>query len=298
MFDSVFASMFVLFELMSCWSLIPLTPLFKRIPILRFLFVFFYIFAAWALLAVMTGVVSEKMIAVREQINSEEKMDSHKKGTLDADALLGKFRKADGDNSGEITHDEFDKLVGDAETMRQLMLHGNVNAQDLQDLFDWLDSDKNGAITIKEFVEGFRWLNEEVTPKSFVKLQEKLSSDLRLVEDKIVTHIHDRFDRLLSTLRQPLRKINAVTTQVQRLDATCSEMSNLLRERRKSRLTREGLAEAERRLSARIDALLEAIDTLAHLQKAGLVKAVDSQDVAQPMVKTASLQDGSRGFAV
>jgi len=298
LFHSVFGSMFVLFELMSCWSLIPLTPLFKRIPILKLLFVLFYIFAAWALLAVMTGVVSEKMIAVREQINSDEKMDSHKKGTLDADALLGKFRKADGDNSGEITHDEFDQLVGDAETMRLLMLHGNVNAQDLQDLFDWLDSDKNGTITVKEFVEGFRWLNEEVTPKSFVKLQEKLSSDLRLVEDKIVTHIHDRFDRLLSTLRQPLRKINAVTTQVQRLDATCSEMSNLLRERRKTRLTREGLAEAERRLSARIDALLEAIDTLAHLQKAGLVRAVATQDVAQPMVGAAALKDGSRGFAV
>merc|ERR1711865_1083694 len=115
--------------------------------------------------------------------------------------------------------------MGDAETMRVLMHHANVNAQDLQDLFNWLDSDKDGSISIKEFVEGFRWLNDVVSPKSFVKLQEYLSSDLRLVEAQMVKSIEERFDRLISAVKQPLRKINAVTTQVQRLDATCSEMN-------------------------------------------------------------------------
>lgn len=301
MFHSVFSSMFVLFELMSCWSLIPLTPLFKRLPILKLFFVLFYIFAAWALLAVMTGVVSEKMIAVREKINTEEK-DSHGGRTLDSSKLLEKFNKVDVDNSLSISQDEFDIMVGDAETMRLLMQHANVNAQDLQDLFAWLDSDKDGEISVKEFVEGFRWLSETVTPKSFVKLQEKLSSDLRIIETRLVEFINDRFERLISAVRQPLRKINAVTTQVQRLDATCSEMSQLLRERGGSRLTREGLAEAERRLSGRIDALMEAVETLAHLQHAGLVKTAKPDYGATPnsrkFVSVKAMTDGSRGFTV
>lgn len=297
MFHSVFSSMFVLFELMSCWSLIPLTPLFQRLPILKLLFVLFYIFSAWALLAVMTGVVSEKMIAVREQINTEEKNSStqHK---LDNEKLLEKFHKADSDNNLTINKAEFDGMMGDAESMRLLMQHANVNAQDLQDLFQWLDADKDGDISLKEFVEGFKWLNESVTPKSFVKLQEKLSSDLRLVEAKLVDFINDRFNKLISAVRQPLRKINAVTTQVQRLDASCSEMSQILRERAKTRLTRAGLAEAERRISARIDALLEAVETISKLQKNGLVTLKKADPMEVPKVRSASLVDGSRGFAV
>lgn len=295
MFHSVFGSMFVLFELMSCWSLIPLTPLFTRLPILKLLFVIFYIFSAWALLAVMTGVVSEKMIAVREQINIDEK-DSNKKGAIDNEALMKQFRKVDVNNDGCITQEEFDTLMADAEAMRLLMTYANVNAQDLQDLFEWLDSDKDETISVKEFVEGFRWLNETVTPKSFVKLQEKLSSDLRLVEVRLVHFINERFDALIQSVKLPLRKINAVTTQVQRLDATCSEMSQLLRERGRVQLTRQGLAEAERRIGGRIDALLEAVETLAMLQKEGRVTLENKS--AGPAVRSSTFFDGSRGFAL
>jgi len=297
MFHSVFSSMFVLFELMSCWSLIPLAPLFTRMPILRLIFVLFYIFSAWALLAVMTGVVSEKMIAVREQITADE--DSHKKGNLNVADIEAKFQKADRDNSLVMTKMEFDTMMGDAETMRELMQHANVNAQDLQDLFTWLDADKDGSISIKEFVEGFRWLNDNVSPKSFVKLQEYLSSDLRVVEVQMVQFINERFDRVIAAVRKPLRKINAVSTQVQRLDATCNDMSNHLKERRHTRLTRQGLAEAERRISGRLDALLTAVETLANLQKEGLLTTVDApappgkQDAAK---FRASLTDGTRGF--
>jgi len=272
MFHNVPDSMFVLFELMSCWSLIPLTPLFERLPIFKLLFVLFYIFAAWALLAVMTGVVSEKMIAVREQITSEEK-DSHKKTNyVDLQMLNAKFRQADSNNDIAISREEFNAMLGDATTMRSLMHMSNVNAQDLAELFEWLDSDKDGHISATEFIDGFRWLNEQVSPKSFVKLQEKLSADLRGLEVRLVAFINDRFDKLITAVRAPLRKINAVTTQVQRLDSTCSEMSQLLRQRSKVRLTRAGLAEVEKRLSARIDALGEAVEQLAELQAAGLVK--------------------------
>ncbi|CAE7235260.1 SLC4A10 [Symbiodinium sp. CCMP2592] len=66
MFDGVMPSMFVLFESITCWSLMGFTPLFRMSPGSRFVAVIFYIFANWGLLAVMTGVVSEKMMATKE----------------------------------------------------------------------------------------------------------------------------------------------------------------------------------------------------------------------------------------
>jgi len=218
----------------------------------------------------MTGVVSEKMIAVREAVTSEERQGAVGKG-MAVSVLIEKFHQADLDKSGNMSMAEFQEMAADAETMRQLMLHANVGAQDLQDLFEWLDHNKDGEISIREFLEGFSWLNEPVSPKSFVKLQEKLCADLHKLEVLAVSYINERFDRLIQSVRQPLRKINAVTAQLNRLDSTCAEMSRLLGERTKTRLTREGLAECERRLTARIDALVEAVDVIDNLHAKGFL---------------------------
>merc|ERR1719287_17002 len=67
MFATVPQSMFSLFGTMTSWSLLKFVPLFEPYPVLQPLFVLFYIYSAWALLAVMTGVVSENLIAIRDQ---------------------------------------------------------------------------------------------------------------------------------------------------------------------------------------------------------------------------------------
>merc|ERR1719311_987009 len=72
MFQTVPDSMFTLFGTMTSWSLLKFVPLFNELPVLRPLFVLFYIYSAWALLAVMTGVVSENLIAIREQMLRED----------------------------------------------------------------------------------------------------------------------------------------------------------------------------------------------------------------------------------
>merc|ERR1719181_1964941 len=111
MFRSVSSSLFALFGTMSSWSLTKLVPLFKEVPGFKVFFVVFYIYSAWALLAVMTGVVSENMIAIREQMLREEakKDDMRKEHILH---FLGDlFRKADSDNSGQISRDEFDMML-------------------------------------------------------------------------------------------------------------------------------------------------------------------------------------------
>merc|ERR1719399_1398046 len=74
MFRDVKTSMFYLFETMTSWTLVPLIPLFQIAPVTRLLFVMFYIYAGWTLLAVMTGVVSFNMIALRAQITREDEV--------------------------------------------------------------------------------------------------------------------------------------------------------------------------------------------------------------------------------
>merc|ERR1712166_528406 len=100
MFRSVKTSLFALFGTMSSWSLNVLEPLFIVVPGFRLFFVIFYIYSAWALLAVMTGVVSENMIAIREQMLREDGMKEEMKKEHLLHFLGDLFQKADSDGDG------------------------------------------------------------------------------------------------------------------------------------------------------------------------------------------------------
>lgn len=287
LFQSVFSSMFVLFESMSCWSLMRFAPLFERMPGLKLAGVLFYIFAAWALLAVMTGVVSEKMIAAREKINSEAMDRANERSGMAMQVIENLFHRADADGSGEISREEFNTMLMWTDITKQLMEHTTINAQDLNELFEWLDHDKDGMVSIKEFMDGFRWLNDTISPKSFLKLQEEAAVDIRNLEKTLVGFANARFDALIGAVLKPLRKIHAVTEQIQRLelqlcmggggfggkapgaetlDSLCADL------KRHGPPTREALEEFERRISKRLDKLLEMVDRLDRLQAKGLVR--------------------------
>merc|ERR1712113_810504 len=111
MFLTVEESMFTLFGTMSSWSLLKFVPLFKEMPILRPLFVLFYVYSAWALLAVMTGVVSENMIAIREQMEKEDQQRDELRKMMVSKALTDLFRQADTDHSGSVSREEFDAML-------------------------------------------------------------------------------------------------------------------------------------------------------------------------------------------
>mmetsp|Transcript_81416 Transcript_81416/g.174283 ORF Transcript_81416/g.174283 Transcript_81416/m.174283 type:complete len:554 (+) Transcript_81416:3-1664(+) len=280
LFTSVSLSMFTLFEMMSCWSLMRFVPLFEKMPIVRLLAVLFYILTAWALLAVMTGVVNEKMIAVRETLKTEELAREEEHSRLAAEALQELFEKADNDESGAVTREEFSVMLRCTDITRRLMEHSQgMTGEDLGELFDWLDRDKDGVVDIDEFMTGFKFLNDNISPKVFLRLQEEASQDLKSLEKKLVTFINQRFDDLIASVRQPLRKIHAVAEQIQRFDEALSAWRSLLAEvsaqhleEAKGRTTRAGLAETELRLSRRIDKLAEALKTLGKLQEEGLLQ--------------------------
>merc|ERR1719296_291118 len=93
-------SLSTLFGTMSSWSLMKFVPLFDEVPLLRPVFVLFYIYSAWALLAVMTGVVSENMISIRDQLMKEGEERDEMRKTLITKFLLELFQEADVDNDG------------------------------------------------------------------------------------------------------------------------------------------------------------------------------------------------------
>merc|ERR1719356_2117761 len=102
------------------------------------------------------------------------------------------FREADADRSGTVSKGEFDAMLRSQTITRKIVQNTHLKVQDLQDLFEWLDHDGSGLITIDEFMTGFKWVNEPLRAKSLVKLQERLNSDLKSLETTVTDTLESR----------------------------------------------------------------------------------------------------------
>jgi len=228
MFLSVPDSMFTLFGTISSWSLLKFVPLFEESPIFKPIFVLFYVYSAWALLAVMTGVVSENMMAIREQMVKEDEQREEMRKTMITNMLLEVFREADADLSGTVSRLEFEAMLRSPSITSKITKNTHLKVQDLQDLFDWLDHDGGGTITIDEFMAGFKWVNEPLRAKSLVKLQERLLSDLYTLEKETSKNVGERVSQVHKLVSAPLRKVHAITEQMQSLDVQFSRLRSTL----------------------------------------------------------------------
>jgi len=256
MFTSVEDSMFTLFGALTSWNLLKFVPLFGSMPVLKPMFVIFYVYSAWALLAVMTGVVSENMIAIREQMVKEDEAREELRRTMIAKTLNELFLAVDEDKSGTISRQEFEHLINSPVLVRKIERNSHLKMQDLQDLFEWLDRDCSGNISHEEFMKGFTRINEPLRAKTLMNVQERLNQDIRRMANRISQTLENRVAEVESLVTAPLRKVHAITEQMQTLDVHFTGMRGSTIHDDVGMPTREEIREVEIRLSEKLSRLL------------------------------------------
>lgn len=288
LFQTVPDSMFALFGSMSSWSLLYMSPMFEDSPFLKPVFVLFYVYSAWALLAVMTGVVSENMISIREQMTREDDEKENIKKRMIQDLLRDLFHQADEDGSGQVSREEFDTMLRSPEFVKKVTKQSHIRVQDLLDLFEWIDRDASGTITIDEFMQGIKWLNEPLGAKSLVKLQESLAGDLRTLEKDIMSDLDHIFVELGKVVAQPLRKVHAITEQMQNLDLGFRDLRSGIEDRSIDRSSEEALAAMDARLTAKLNELLHTLDDLEGKERGNYGSIASSSQSDQRQLATSS----------
>merc|ERR1719464_1170979 len=111
-------------------------------------------------------------------------------------ALMDLFREADADNSGEVSREEFDDMLRSPELIRKITRNTHMKPSDLVDLFEWLDHEGEGNVTVTDFMQGFKWMNELLRAKSLVKLQERIANDLQRLERNVAKVVEERVDEV------------------------------------------------------------------------------------------------------
>merc|ERR1712137_1330661 len=251
MFRSISASLFALFGTMSSWSLVKLVPLFKQVPLFRLFFVVFYIYSSWALLAVMTGVVSENMIAIRDQMVKEDARKEELRQEHVILLLKDLFQKADIDRSGQISRDEFNWMLSSPALVKKLGKFSKIDVKDLAELFSWIDNDGSGSINQEEFLEAFKWISQPLRAKSLVRLFQRLVDDIRHIKKNVIKRIEDKAEEVNNLMGEPLRKVHAICELMQSLDTNFGNVLQAVQEPR-TVPTEQELVEVEQRLTEKL----------------------------------------------
>ena len=113
----------------------------------------------------------------------------------------------------------------------------DIKIQDLEDMWQWIDTDKSGSVTIVEFFEGFEMLNEPFRQKTLLKaahskflgtlgtrdprpkhrtlqVQERISGEIQITSKRLLELAMESLDACCHSIYTPMNKIHAVLEQV------------------------------------------------------------------------------------
>lgn len=170
MFATLGDSMFALFALMNGHQWHRIIPILDMLPWTKLLFVTFTICGSWALLSVMTGVVSDHILSQREKHLLEDKEERDERRERLHISLSMIFAAADKDGSGRLTRDEFVEILNSPYQAQRLLMATNAPLKEIAMIFDWLDVEGLGTVSFAEFCEGLDCMKEKVTGRRLLNI--------------------------------------------------------------------------------------------------------------------------------
>eukprot|EP00811_Abedinium_folium_P026081 NODE_3790_length_1985_cov_12.503229.p1 GENE.NODE_3790_length_1985_cov_12.503229~~NODE_3790_length_1985_cov_12.503229.p1 ORF type:complete len:577 (-),score=150.81 NODE_3790_length_1985_cov_12.503229:253-1902(-) len=176
LFSSVPQSMFHLFRLMN--GLSPVQCLLSTSSI-RMLYMLFMVLSNWAMLAILTGVVSDNMIiATQESARIDAATEREEVKTRSRMQLQDVFVTLDKDRNGKLSAGEFKMLMNSEDLRDALCEASGLTARDLSDLFEFFSNPgANGEsfIDYHNFIEKLQCESKDVSERSVFRVEKQLT---------------------------------------------------------------------------------------------------------------------------
>jgi len=170
--------MFVLFKAMN-GDTESLLPLFHALPLSKLGFVVYMVVSSWAILSILTAVVSENMIKANEQRRNElDEEREYTKVNEVREYLAQLFADADRDKNNYIGPEEFKSMMDDASTSSDLTEKTGLQRKDLEQIFTFM-LDRSGRVSREVFIAALQNESRIVTERSVFRLEKRLL-DLQL----------------------------------------------------------------------------------------------------------------------
>lgn len=214
-FDSVPRSLFSLFRLMNGDTTI-VAPICANV-VGQLLFIGFMVLSNWAILAILTSVVSDNMITASARTLGE---DEDKKRQVDNDKaerrLMTLFREIDTDGSGAISEREWEGLIEDPGLRHELLDASSCELKDLKDLYDCFatevdapegyDDHDNKSLALSLEEHGRSIEGRVLYYRDFV---ENMRDESKAADKRSVMHVMTRLRSLETRIEKRFNNIDA-----------------------------------------------------------------------------------------
>jgi len=182
-FPNVPTAMWVLFKVMNGESG-DLRFLFEVQPAFKLVIAIFMIISSWAILSILTAVVSENMIKATERENRIEREERAKERARSTKAKLEViFEGQDLDKNGVLTREEFQEIMHDKLVLAELCAASDIKPDDVEDLFHVLTVsetlDGEPCINMEDWIEGLMSQGSPPTSRSLLRLEKRLTDTVR-----------------------------------------------------------------------------------------------------------------------
>jgi len=200
-FGSVPRSLFSLFKLMN-GDLSVVEPI-ENYVAGQLLFASFMVVTNWAVLAVLTSVVSDNMIAASQKANEEDerklKEDAH---TDRVRRLRTLFSEIDRDGDGVVSTNEWKGIMKDRGLHDELLDATGLDEEDLNDYFECLAQDTSQMEQVKAAWERDRGVEKQLDYNAFI---DTLKDEGQIADKRSVLHVRAQLRYLESRIFELFR---------------------------------------------------------------------------------------------
>lgn len=205
-FKDVPTSLFTLFLVITQdnWRRVA-DPLLVLNPFWEIFFIVFIIFASWTIISVLTAVASDSMVSATSDRKEEELKAQMARAAAFITFLRDSFYAADSDGNGYLDKEEFETMMSKELVLSEMQRLGfKMSKQELLKVWDTLDFEGCGELTIDDFVSGLSYLQEELCTRHVVGLSYALQ--------RVSHRIQRKMDSILEEL-ECLRKSQSTVLQ-------------------------------------------------------------------------------------
>eukprot|EP00930_Biecheleria_cincta_P055163 TRINITY_DN41514_c0_g1_i1.p1 TRINITY_DN41514_c0_g1~~TRINITY_DN41514_c0_g1_i1.p1 ORF type:complete len:941 (+),score=218.77 TRINITY_DN41514_c0_g1_i1:85-2907(+) len=171
-FPGVLQSMFVLFKVMN-GDMDPIKPLLDELPITKLVFVLYMVISSWAILSILTAVVSENMIAATDVHRLEQERECTEMRQKHARLWLQEvFNNADSNQSGKLDEQEFMSILNDRALASEISEQTCLKKEDIEQIFGLLRT--TDKVSSDDFIEALQIESRAVTERSIMRLEKRI----------------------------------------------------------------------------------------------------------------------------
>lgn len=223
-FSDVMTSIFTLFQITTTdnWVVIA-QPVTKLDPRWKVVFMIFICFSSWTMISVLTAVVSDSMVMATQNREAALIREREKKRAQFIAFLQDAFTKADTDGNKMLDRQEFEEMISQPKILDDMTRMNDVfiSKDYLVKCWEMLDDDNSGSLSIDEFVVGLSSLQEDISTKHVVHMD----NSLKRVSLKAESHLEELKKRAAEMRAQNTAVLSSLREQEEMLDRQLYSLS-------------------------------------------------------------------------